>query len=89
MLAIGGGGSALTLGIKPDPAGPLEPHPRHRGLLAQEQGRKKVVAVMAIGRACVSGRGRETRSIARTRENCTYLESMNGRSVFNEFLPGD
>jgi hypothetical protein len=74
MLAIGGGWVGADPGYKTRPRRPPGTPSAHRGLLAQEQGRKKkVVTAMAIGRACVSGHGRETRSIARTRENCTYL----------------
>jgi hypothetical protein len=57
-------------GIKAEPLLPKQWRAETKG----EQGRKKkVVAAMAIGWACVSRRGRETRNIARTRENCTYL----------------
>jgi hypothetical protein len=59
----------------------LLPKQRRREEIKRDKGReKKIVAAMSIGRGCVSGHGRETRSIASTREAVPITESRNERS---------
>jgi hypothetical protein len=90
MLVIGGGGSTLTLGIKPDPAGPLEPHsptvdcsPRSRG-----ERRRLSPPWQSVGLASLAVEGR-LGALPGHGKIVPISESTNGRSVFNEFLPGD
>jgi hypothetical protein len=54
-------------------------HRKEQSTIEQAEGReKKVVAAMAIGRTCLSGHGRETRSIALTRGSCSYQKIRAG-----------